>query len=131
MEKHYLLTFTDNWADEFDAYGSVIIDEDQYKYLYSVVEQAVKSEDYSQLDDDYTSDVYVGLGSNEDIEYEDIADLMNQVECTELSEEEYNVLMKFGFDDYGFTSFWDTIAEAVASDDENEDEEDDEDDSDE
>jgi hypothetical protein len=124
MKKHYLLTFTDNYADEFDANGSVIIDEDQYKYFYSVVEQAVKSEDYSQLDEDYTSDVYVGLGSNEDIEYEGIADLMNQVECTELTEEEYKVLKKFGFDDYGFTSFWDTIAEAVASDDEDEDEKD-------
>ena len=118
MEKHYLLQFNDNYADEFDAYGSVIIDEDQHKYFYSEVEQAVSSEDYSNLDEDYTSDVYVGLGSNEDIEYEDIADLMNQVTCTELSEEEYNVLMKFGFDDYGFTSFWDIIAEAVAGDDE-------------
>lgn len=117
MEKHYLLQFEDNYADEFDAYGSVIIDEDQYKYLYSVVKQAVTTEDYSTLDEDYTSDVYVGLGSNEDIEYNDIADFMNQVTCTELTEDEYNVLMKFGFDDYGFTSFWDIIAEAVVEDD--------------
>ena len=133
MEKHYLLTFSDAYADEFDANGSVIIDEDQYKYLYSVVEQAVESEDYSQLDEDYTSDVCVGLGSNEYIEYDDIADLMNQVECTELTDDEYKVLEKFGFDDYGFTSFWDTIAEAVASndDEESDDEDEDEDDSDE
>lgn len=129
MEKHYLLQFNDNYADEFDAYGSVIIDEDQHKYFYSEVEQAVSSEDYSNLDEDYTSDVYVGLGSNEDIEYEDIADLMNQVKCTELTEEEYNVLMKFGFDDYGFTSFWDIIAEAVASDDDEDDDDSDDDDS--
>ena len=32
-----------------------------------------------------------------------------------MSEEEYKVLEKFGFDDYGFTDFWDTIAEAVAA----------------
>lgn len=120
MEKHYLLQFEDNYADEFDAHGSVIIDEDQYKHLYEVVAQAVNTEDYSNLDEDYTSEVYVGLGSNEDIEYEDIADLMNQVTCTELTEEEYNALTKFGFDDFGFTSFWDTIAEAVASDDDEE-----------
>ena len=125
MEKHYILQFNDNYADEFDAYGSVIIDEDQYKYFYSVVEQAVNSEDYSKLDADYTSDVYVGLGSNEDIEYEDIADLMNQVTCTELTDDEYNVLTKFGFDDFGFTDFWDTIAEAVASDDDDADDSDD------
>ena len=72
--------------------------------------------------------MYVGLGSNEDIEYEDIADLMNQVECTELTENEYKVLEKFGFDDYGFTCFWDTIAEAVASDDNEDEDEDDEED---
>lgn len=120
MEKHYLLQFEDNYADEFDAHGSVIIDEDQYKYLYEVVAQAVNTEDYSTLDEDYTSDVYVGLGSNEDIQYDDIADLMNQVTCTELTEKEYNVLTKFGFDDFGFTSFWDIIAEAVVSDEDDE-----------
>ena len=116
MEKYYLLTFSDNYADEFDANGSVIIDEDQYKYFYSVVEQAVKTEDYSKLDEDYTYDICVVLGSNEYIEYEDIADLMNQIKCTELTEEEYNVLTKFGFDDYGFTSFWDLIAEGLVAD---------------
>ncbi len=116
MEKHYLLQFTDSYADEFDAQGSIIIDEDQYKYLYSVVEQAVKTEDYSKLDEEYTSDIGVMLGSNEYIEYDDIMDLMIYVECTELTDDEYNVLKKFGFDDYGFTDFWDTIAEAVAND---------------
>ena len=59
MEKHYLLQFEDNYADEFDAHGSVIIDEDQYKHLYLVVEQAVSSKDYSNLDEDYASDVCV------------------------------------------------------------------------
>lgn len=116
MEKHYLLQFTDNYADEFDAHGSVIIDEEQYKHLYSVVEQAVTTDDYSKLDEEYTSDIGVMLGSNETIEYDDIADLMIYVECTELTDDEYNVLKKFGFDDYGFTDFWDTLAEAVASD---------------
>ena len=116
MEKHYLLQFEDNYADEFDAHGSVIIDEDQYKYLYSVVEHAVSSGDYSNLDEDYASDVCVGLGSNEYIEYEDIADLMKQVKCTELTEDDYNVLTKFGFDDYEFTDFWDIIAETVPGD---------------
>ena len=58
----------------------------------------------------------VGLGSNEYIEYEDIADLMKQVKCTELTEDDYNVLTKFGFDDYGFTDFWDIIAETVPGD---------------
>ena len=129
MEKHYLLQFEDNYADEFDAYGSVIINEDQYKDVYSVVEEAINTEDYSKLDEDYASDVYVGLGSNEDIEYEDIADLMNCINCTELTDEEYNVLTKFGFDDVGFTGFWDILAEAVVDDD-NEDEDDEDDDED-
>lgn len=116
MEKHYLLQFTDDYADEFDATGSVIIDEDQYKYLYSVVEQAVTTDDYSKLDEEYTSDIGVVLGINEYIEYDDIADLMIHIECTELTDEEYKVLTKFGFDDFGFTDFWDTIMEALASD---------------
>ena len=117
MKKHYILKFDDNYADEFYAHGSVIIDENQYKYFYSVVEQAVNTKDYSKLHEDYTSDVCVGLGSNEYIEYDNIADLMDSVKCTELTEDEYDILMKFGFDNFGFTDFWDTIADAVASDD--------------
>ena len=123
MEKHYLLQFEDNYADEFNAYGSVIIDEDQYNSMYSVVEKAVKTEDYSKLDKDYTTDVWVGLGTNEDICYDTIADLIDQVRCTELTEEEYNVLMKFGFNGFGFTSFWDIIADAVVDYEEDEDSE--------
>ena len=125
MEKHYLLQFKDDYADEFDAYGSVIIDEDQYKYFYSEVAQAVKTGDYSKLDEDFTSDVYVGLGTNEDIQYDNIADLMNQVKCTELTEEEYNVLMKFKFNYFGFTGFWDIIADSVVDEDDDEDDSDD------
>ena len=125
MEKHYLLQFRDDYADEFDAYGSVIIDEDQYNDMYSVVEQAVKTEDYSKLDEEYTTDVWVGLGTNEDICYDTIADLMDQVKCTELTNSEYEALMKFGFHRFGFTGFWDTIGEAPLIDDE--DDEDDED----
>ena len=117
MAKHYLLQFRDDYADEFDAYGSVIIDEDQYNSMYSVVEKAVKTKDYSKLHEDFTSDVWVGLGTNEDICYDDIADLMDQVRCTELTDDEYNVLKKFGFDRFGFTSFWDMIADAVVLDD--------------
>ena len=115
MEKHYLLQFIDDYADEFDAYGSVIIAENQYA-VYSVVEQAVKTGDYSKLDKDYTTDVWVGLGTNEDICYDTIADLMDQVKCTELTDDEYNVLKKFGFNRFGFTSFWDVIADAVVDD---------------
>ena len=118
MEKHYLLQFRDDYADEFDAYGSVIIAENQYA-VYSVVEQAVKTGDYSKLDKDYISDVWVGLGTNEDIQYEDIADLMNQVKCTELTDDEYNVLKKFGFNRFGFTDFWDVIGDSVIVDNDN------------
>lgn len=120
MENHYLLQFEDNYADEFDAYGSVVIDEDQYKYLYSVVKQAITTEDYSNLDEDYTSDVCVSIGSNEYIEYDDIAALMKHVKCTNLTDAEYNVIRRFGFNRCGFTDFWDTIVEAVASDDDEE-----------
>ena len=117
MEKHYLLQFRDDYADEFDAYGSVIIDEDQYTDMYSVIEQAVKTGDYSKLNEEYTTDVWVGLGANEDIGYDTIEDFMDQVKCTELTDDEYETLMKFVFNRFGFTGFWDKIAEASFIDD--------------
>lgn len=114
MEKHYILQFEDDRLEE-SVKGSLIINEDEYKYRYSIVEQAVKTEDYSKLDKDYMTNIWVSLANNSniDVRYKHITDLMNQITCTELTNDEYNVLMKFGFNDFGPTNFWHRITEAV------------------
>lgn len=114
MEKHYLLQYTDTRLSEA-VNGSLIINEDEYRYRYSIVEQAAKSEDYSKLDKDYMTNIWVSLANNTNIaiRYEHIIDLMNHIKCTELTDDEYIVLMKFRFNDFGSTNFWHRIREVV------------------
>lgn len=114
MEKHYLLQYTDTRLSEA-VKGSLIINEDEYKYRYSIVEQAVKTEDYSKLDKDYMTNIWVSLANNSNIAigYKHITDLMNHIKCTELTDDEHIILMKFGLNDFGSTNFWHRISEAV------------------
>lgn len=114
MDKHYLLQYTDTRLSE-SVHGSLIINEDEYKYRYSIVEQAVKTENYSKLDKDYMTNIWVSLANNSNlaIGYKHITDLMNHIKCTELTDDEYTVLMKFKFNDSGSTNFWHRIREAV------------------
>ena len=111
MEKsNYLLKYRDNWADEFDVNGCVIISEDTYKDIYLKLENAVETYDTSNLNTDY---MCVYIGSNENIEYESLDDFMNTISCRELSDEEARVLSDFGFSSYGHTGFYDLMCNII------------------
>ena len=53
----------------------------------------------------------VCLGSNQFIEYASINELINHIECVELNKAEMGTVQKLGFDNHGFTHFYDTLQE--------------------
>lgn len=116
MEKHYLLQFADDDTDRrwLNVKGSLIIDEFKYIHRYAIVEQAINTDDYSNLDEEYLFNIWVSLENNLAVRYKHITDLMNCVTCTELTNEEYGILTKFGFCSVGCTNFWNRISEAVS-----------------
>ena len=100
--KKYLLQYSDNWADEFNVEGSVLVDEEGFAMLNELKERFETQEE---------SGCCVGLGSNQFIEYESVSELIDHIECVKLNKAESEAVQKLGFDSYGFTNFYDTLQE--------------------
>lgn len=87
-----LINFSDDWADEMNIDGWVIMEEEEWKEIKKKV--AAKK--------GYIS---VGFGTNEDNEYSNGKDFLNTLEVTKLSDDEYSVLNKIFGESYGNTGF--------------------------
>jgi len=76
-----LLKFEDNWADEMDVYSYALVQDD-------IKEMWDKIESYSYDDKCNTDEVTIVIGSNEEIEYENVADLLSNITVTEITDEQ-------------------------------------------
>ena len=69
-----LLILNDNWADEIDCEGFMVVTEEEYK----------KWSDW--LDKKKT--FWFSIGTNEDLEYKDKADLLSKITVKDISDDE-------------------------------------------
>ncbi len=79
--KKYLVIFNDNWADEMDINGFFTCDGEYLK--------DVKKKLFS-----YKDEMEIGIGSNEDITFDNGKDLWKRLEIKEISDSELAVLNK-------------------------------------
>lgn len=109
-----LVKFRDNWADEMDVYGSrVMTKEDWEKYIhiatecfqdyYNHIENENQNDDSDVENywDEYGS-IEFCIGSNESIEYMSVAAFKSCFTVVEITDNEAEVLMKCGLDNFGF-----------------------------
>jgi hypothetical protein len=89
--KYYLVTYTDNWADEIDVSGHMIMSDKDYKEFCKAAKEVFKS------DGEFT--YYVG--TNQDITYYSYADFMETMHKRVITEAEIKVLEKFEICDSG------------------------------
>lgn len=95
-EIRYLVKWYGNWADEFDYEGFEIV---TYTQREEIIER-LKNSDREEFN--------LGLGTNEDDDWdkEDIIDTFESAD--ELTPEQYDVISKLFGESFGFT-FYDTI----------------------
>ena len=86
--KRFLVKYSDNWADEMDIDGCVVITEEQY----NKIQENLKS----------FKPFTFSIGTNEEIEYETLSSLKRKLEFLEIAEEEYSVIEKLELEDMGF-----------------------------
>lgn len=80
--KYYLYQYDANWADEMDVAGFMALTETE------------KDMALAKIKKDFRRGGTIYIGSNEDIEYSDLDEVMNDVTITEISKQEYDVLIK-------------------------------------
>ena len=91
MSKYYLMQFNDNYCDEFDVQGFSLITLDQYKMYEFVVNNVNK----------YYGSYTVGIGSNEDIEYQTLSEFLSCIKVSEISTNDYRSINTYFGNNYG------------------------------
>lgn len=91
-KKYKLVKFDDNWADEMDISGYIIMESDKWEKI----ENNLKN---------YKDRIYVGFGTNEDNDYRNGKEFLNTIDVKNITEEEIKTLKKLLGSEYGNTSF--------------------------
>lgn len=93
----YFVRYTDSWADEMTIDGFSIMDEKEYEHYVATV-NAIIADIESGLPFIYQ------VGSNEEIEYNNVDDFLSAFETSEFEEDPEGIEMVFGkkFPEFGF-----------------------------
>lgn len=93
----YYINYKDNWADEMFVEGFSIMDEKEYEH-YTATVNAIIADIESGLPFVYQ------VGSNEEIEYNNVNDFLSAFEVSEFEEYPEGIEMVFGkkFPEFGF-----------------------------
>ena len=81
MRKYVLLKFEDNWADEMNVYGFIVISGKGWQLEKARLEAI-------------TDCITLYIGSNEELEWSDGADLLSRIEVEQLRDDEAGAMKK-------------------------------------
>lgn len=104
--KYYLAKFEDNCADEFDVYGFVVLDEEEYNNYMDICKKCEKLTEDGKLSE--FDDFEIGCGTNESIYFENVSDFILSPTITEITESQYETFIDLDMETYGF-DFWNNI----------------------
>lgn len=88
-EKHFLIEFNSNYADEFDVEGFIVMSESKWEAHKAYAKKAFKKEDFQE----------VYFGTNEMCSFSGYSDYMRALTVTELTPEQLEVLFQL-FNDH-------------------------------
>jgi hypothetical protein len=108
MSKYYLAKFEDNCADEFDVYGFVVLNEEEYSEYSKICDECRKLIDNDKFSD--CDEFEICCGSNESIYFENAAEFILSPSITEITEQQYKAFIDLDMEEYGY-SFWYSIFE--------------------
>ncbi len=80
-----LIKYEDNWADEMDIYGFHILSDETWEKFLALLDRVNELPNF-QLN--------IGVGSNEDIDYDSVEDLLKVFTASDISDDEAAVIQK-------------------------------------
>lgn len=97
MNQYYLVKYSSNWADELYVEGFALLTEESKSFFSSLTQ------------DNFPLTHHVG--TNEDIEYEKVSDLLQCYTWASIGIMEYQVIKKYLGEDYGHFYYPEVIEE--------------------
>lgn len=88
MSKYYLVRYADDWSDEMDIDGHVVLNENRYIDFEIAL--------------DHMNYLWFSVGTNQEIEYESNEQIREVVEVNEISEQDFQTLNRLDLLSTGF-----------------------------
>jgi hypothetical protein len=101
--KYYIAKFEDNCADEFDVYGFVVLNEEEYNEYMNMFKECQELAEAGKLSD--LDDFEIGCGTNESIYYDNVSEFILSPTITEITESQYRTFIDLDMECFGF-DFW-------------------------
>ena len=99
--RYFLLKYDDDWADEFNLEATLAVDESTYNvYMKNKEDCATNFVD---------KELSFYFGSNEEKVYDEAKEFLERLEEKEITQQEYETLVKLDMDRTGFTSVFSII----------------------
>ena len=100
MEKYYLAKYKVNYANEFAVSGMRLFTQKELDKFYCYQHIALYVEKEGRLGYDISEDgIY--FGTNEAIRFKNISETISAIKVQEITEDEYNTLIKLGLSSFG------------------------------
>lgn len=96
-----LVKWSDNWADEMDIEGFVIMTDSEWKEYKQGIKEKIKP-------------FSIGIGTNEEIDYDNGEDLLAKLTAKKLTSEEYKTISGIFGNYWGFDQFQYVIEDNIA-----------------
>ena len=110
MGKYYVARYKVDYADEFDVSGMKAYTEEGLNVLHEQQKKVLKMEEDGTLYIDLYEEG-IDFGTNEALLFNDVDEVISAIKITEITEDEYNTLVRLGFSSFGEEALFDFFKE--------------------
>lgn len=112
MGKYYIAKYKVDYADEFYVYGMKAYTEEGLDALHEQQKKVLEMEEDGTLDFDLSEDG-ICFGTNEALTFYNVDEAISAIKVTEITEDEYNTLIRLGLGYFGEQALFDFFREVA------------------
>ena len=101
MSKYFLVSYKEDYADEFYVYGMKIFTEEEYASFIDNQKYAKDLERKGEIVTGEFEEIELYFGTNEWLSFETVDEIIRTLDVREITEQEFNTLKNLGLDSFG------------------------------
>ena len=101
MEKYFLVTYEEDYADEFYVYGMKIFTKAEYISFLNNQRYARHLERIGEIETGDWKQIELYFGTNEWLSFDSVDEIIRALNVREITEQEYKTLKNLGLDSFG------------------------------
>lgn len=106
MSKYFLVSYEEDYADEFDVSGMKIFTEEEYNSFLNNQRYAKELEEKGELEKDFGR-IELYFGTNEFLDFNSVDEIIKVLKVQEITEQEFNILKKLDLGSFGVETIFD------------------------